>query len=70
MATKKEKQTEQAELAVQQEQKDETSAMKLYNRLRKVPQEALKNIQAGRLKGMSDINPMWKIGRASCRERV
>lgn len=61
MATKKEKQTEQAELAAQQEQKDETSAMKLYNRLRKVPQEALKSIQAGRLKGMSDINPMWRI---------
>lgn len=32
-----------------------------YNKLRKVPQEALKPIQAGRLKGMSDINPMWRI---------
>lgn len=33
----------------------------LYNRVRKVPQEAIKSIAAGRLKGMSDINPMWRI---------
>lgn len=33
----------------------------LYNKLRVVPQEALKQIQAGRLRGMSDINPMWRI---------
>lgn len=35
--------------------------LKYYNRLRTVPAEALKTIQAGRLKGMSDINPMWRI---------
>lgn len=35
--------------------------LEIYNRLRSVPQEALKPIQAGRLKGMSDINPMWRI---------
>lgn len=35
----------------------------LYNRVRKVPQEAIKSIAAGRLKGMSDINPMWRIKR-------
>jgi hypothetical protein len=35
--------------------------LELYNRLRAVPNEALKQIQAGRLKGMSDINPMWRI---------
>ena len=33
----------------------------LYNKLRVVPQEAIKQIQAGRLRGMSDINPMWRI---------
>lgn len=35
----------------------------LYERIRKVPQEAIKTIAAGRLKGMSDINPMWRIKR-------
>lgn len=33
----------------------------IYNVVRTVPQEALKSIQAGRLKGKSDINPMWRI---------
>ena len=35
--------------------------MSLYNAVRTPPPEALKTIQAGRLKGMSDINPMWRI---------
>lgn len=35
--------------------------MKIYNAVREVPKEALKPISAGRLKGMSDINPMWRI---------
>ena len=33
----------------------------LYNKLRAVPQEAQKTIGAGRLKGFTDINPMWRI---------
>lgn len=33
----------------------------VYNAVRKVPQEALKPIQGGKLKGKSDINPMWRI---------
>ena len=33
----------------------------LYNRVRKVPDEAKKEILAGRLKGKSDINPLWRI---------
>lgn len=33
----------------------------IYNRVKSVPQTALKTIQAGRLKGKSDINPMWRI---------
>lgn len=32
-----------------------------YEKLRTVPEEAIKQIGAGRLKGMSDINPMYRI---------
>jgi hypothetical protein len=35
--------------------------MEVYNRVRSVPKEALKPINGGRLKGMSDINPMWRL---------
>lgn len=35
--------------------------LKIYNEVRKVPQEAQKSIGGGRLKGMTDINPMWRI---------
>lgn len=35
--------------------------MKIYEQVRAVPSEALKAINGGRLKGMSDINPMWRI---------
>lgn len=35
--------------------------LKIYNKLSKTPQEARKEIGAGRLKGMTDINPMWRI---------
>lgn len=35
--------------------------MTLYNKVRAVPQEAQKTIGGGRLKGMTDINPMWRI---------
>ena len=41
------------------EKKNENLA--LYNRVREVPQEAKKDIQAGRLKGKTDINPLWRI---------
>lgn len=37
--------------------------LEIYEMARAVPQEALKEIKAGRLKGMSDINPMWRIKR-------
>ena len=33
----------------------------LYNRVREVPAEAKKEINAGRLKGKTDINPLWRI---------
>lgn len=35
--------------------------MTIYNKHRTVPQNATKTIGAGRLKGMTDINPMWRI---------
>ena len=35
--------------------------LRFYEFLRIVPQTALKTIGAGRLKGMSDVNPMWRI---------
>lgn len=37
--------------------------LEIYNKARVVPSEALTPITAGRLKGMSDINPMWRIKR-------
>lgn len=37
--------------------------MTLYNQAKPVPKEAVKTIEAGRLKGFSDINPMWRIKR-------
>ena len=32
-----------------------------YNKLKVVPQKALRQIQSGRLRGKHDINPMWRI---------
>lgn len=35
--------------------------LELYNKVRSVPDEAKKPITGGRLKDMTDINPMWRI---------
>lgn len=35
--------------------------LELYEKVREVPQEAQKTIGGGRLKGFTDINPMWRI---------
>ena len=35
--------------------------LELYNKVRQVPESAQKTIRGGRLKGMTDINPMWRI---------
>ena len=35
--------------------------MQIYERLRTPPKEALRKIGAGRLRGFTDINPMWRI---------
>lgn len=37
--------------------------MQIYNQARLVPPEAMRTITAGRLKGFTDINPMWRIKR-------
>ena len=38
-----------------------TDNMSIYNAVRQPPPEALRPITAGRLKGKSDINPIWRI---------
>ena len=35
--------------------------LELYSKVREVPKDAQKTISAGRLKGFTDINPMWRI---------
>ena len=37
--------------------------MRFYGQVQDTPQEARKEIGAGRLKGYTDINPMWRIKR-------
>lgn len=37
------------------------SNLDIYEKAREVPEEAQKPITAGRLRGMTDINPMWRI---------
>ena len=35
--------------------------LEIYNRYKSAPPEALKPISGGRISGMTDINPMWRI---------
>lgn len=35
--------------------------LKIWNNVREVPGEAKKSISGGRLRGMTDINPMWRL---------
>ena len=42
-------------------EKSEKTPMELYKQNATPPTWALKEIQAGRLKGKSDINPQWRI---------
>ena len=35
--------------------------LSIYNAVRSVPQDAQKTLKGGRLSGMTDINPMWRI---------
>ena len=38
-----------------------TNNLRIYQPVRAVPEEAKRAITAGRLKGKTDINPMWRI---------
>lgn len=58
MAEKKE---EEIRAEVRKEVEKEKNNLRFYERHRNPPKEALKPIIGGRLKGMSDINPMWRI---------
>ena len=40
---------------------DVKNNMEFYEKFREVPKEACKEIGAGKLKGFTDINPMWRI---------
>ena len=42
---------------------DTTNNLRFYLQGCEVPQDAIKPIQEGRLKGKSDINPMWRMKR-------
>lgn len=44
-------------------QAPQNSNTRFYENLRTVPQEAKKPIQDGRLRGKTDVNPMWRIKR-------
>jgi hypothetical protein len=35
--------------------------LEIYEKYRTVPKEAQKEIKGGRMKGMTDINPMWRV---------
>ena len=48
-------------MAKQEETKTQGDNLRFYELLRKVPDYALKQIGAGRLKGMSDINPLYRV---------
>lgn len=40
---------------------DTADNMLIYEAGRQVPQEAMKTIQAGKIKGFTDVNPMWRL---------
>ena len=48
-------------MAEKKETKIQGNNLRFYEQLQKVPQEALRPISAGRLKGKTDINPVWRI---------
>ena len=48
-------------MAKKEETKTQGDNLRFYEQLRQVPPYALKEIGAGRLKGMSDINPLYRV---------
>ena len=47
----------------EQNKVEEVDNLRFYNLGCEVPKDALKTINAGRLRGMSDVNPMWRMKR-------
>ncbi len=43
------------------EESEKNENLKIYNQIKNVPDEAKKEIKGGRLNGMTDIKPMWRI---------
>ncbi len=48
-------------MATKKTEMKEADNLSIYESLRSVPKQAQKPIQAGRLTGKTDINPMWRI---------
>lgn len=55
--------SESAVNALQEAENEKLHNLRFYNQGCEVPTDALKTIRAGRLKGMSDVNPMWRMKR-------
>lgn len=51
----------QASKLVQEPAKTATDSLRIYRQVCTTPNEARKTITGGRLNGMTDINPMWRI---------
>lgn len=65
MAKKETEQTKEVGKTTSEEQAlaDMARNLRFYAKGCAVPQDALKEIRAGRLKGKSDVNPMWRMKR-------
>lgn len=61
MSNERQEKREVSEAERKQAQID--SNLRFYAQGCDVPQDALKGIKAGRLRGMSDVNPMWRMKR-------
>ena len=60
----KDKKTEIVEEKIEIEeinQEQESENLSIYNKVKSVPDKAQKKINGGRLNGMTDIKPMWRI---------
>lgn len=67
MAKQNQVRTDQAEGARKQAEREaqefKEHNLRFYAKGCEVPEDALKKIKAGRLTGMSDVNPMWRMKR-------
>lgn len=68
MTKEKQEKTEQAQTTAYEDAQAKAKAgidhnLRFYSRGCDVPTDAIKPIRAGRLRGMSDVNPMWRMKR-------